>query len=88
MLKDGELIKINEDLCFARATLDKLREDYKAQLIRDGQATPATFKDLTGLVAQIHHSAYGIFRHKQTDGSRGRSPNIEGKKAQESKKCF
>jgi selenocysteine-specific elongation factor len=49
MLKDGELIKINEDLCFARATLDKLRDDYKAQLIRDGQATPATFKDLTGL---------------------------------------
>ena len=32
MLKDGELIKINEDLCFARAALDKLREDYKAQL--------------------------------------------------------
>jgi len=49
MLKDGELIKINEDLCFARAALDKLRDDYKAQLIRDGQATPATFKDLTGL---------------------------------------
>ena len=49
MLKDGELIKINEELCFARATLDKLRDDYKAQLIRDGQATPATFKDLTGL---------------------------------------
>ena len=49
MLKDGELIKINEDMCFARAALDKLRDDYKAQLIRDGQATPATFKDLTGL---------------------------------------
>jgi len=49
MLKDGEIIKINEDLCFARAALDKLREDYKAQLVRDGQATPATFKDLTGL---------------------------------------
>lgn len=49
MLRDGELIKINEELCFARDTLVKLREDYKAQLIRDGQATPATFKDLTGL---------------------------------------
>lgn len=49
MIKDGELTKINEDLCFARAALDKLREDYKAQLVRDGQATPATFKDLTGL---------------------------------------
>jgi selenocysteine-specific elongation factor len=49
MLKDGELIKINEELCFARSALDKLREDYKAQIIRDGKATPATFKDLTGL---------------------------------------
>ncbi|MHB8137287.1 MAG: selenocysteine-specific translation elongation factor [Smithellaceae bacterium] len=49
MLKDGELIKINEDLCFARAALDKLRDDYRAQLARDGQATPATFKELTGL---------------------------------------
>ncbi len=49
MLKEGELIKINEDLCFARGAMERLREDYKAQLIRDGKATPATFKDLTGL---------------------------------------
>ena len=49
MLKDGALIKINEELCFARAALDKLREDYKALLIKDGKATPASFKDLTGL---------------------------------------
>ncbi len=49
MLKDGELVKINEDLCFAHTVLDKLREDYKAKLAREGQATPATFKELTGL---------------------------------------
>lgn len=49
MIKDGELIKINEDLCFTREALTRLREEYKAQLVRDGQATPATFKDLTGL---------------------------------------
>jgi selenocysteine-specific elongation factor len=49
MLKDGELVKINEDLCFARTALEKLREDYKAKLAREGQATPATFKELTGL---------------------------------------
>lgn len=49
MIKDGELIKINEELCFARTALDKLREDSELQLVRDGQATPATFKDLTGL---------------------------------------
>ncbi len=49
MLKDGELIKINEDLCFAREAITKLREDYKAKLTQDGKATPAAFKDLTGL---------------------------------------
>jgi len=49
MIKEGELIKINEDLCFARPVMDGLREDYKARLIKDGKATPATFKELTGL---------------------------------------
>ncbi|KQC09563.1 MAG: hypothetical protein APR62_02350 [Smithella sp. SDB] len=49
MLKDGDLIKINEDLCFARGPLNKLHEDYKSMLTKDGKATPATFKDLTGL---------------------------------------
>lgn len=49
MLKDGDLIKINEELCFAREPFNKLYDDYKAMLIKDGKATPATFKDLTGL---------------------------------------
>ena len=49
MLKEGDLIQINEELCFAREALEKLRNDYKAQLIKDGKATPASFKDLTGL---------------------------------------
>ncbi len=49
MLKEGDLIQINEELCFARETLEKLRNNYKTQLIKDGKATPANFKDLTGL---------------------------------------
>ncbi|MFA5322309.1 MAG: selenocysteine-specific translation elongation factor [Smithella sp.] len=49
MLKEGNLIKINEELCFSRDSLNKLRNDYKAMLIKDGKATPASFKDLTGL---------------------------------------
>ena len=49
MLNDGDLIKINEEMCFSRELLGKLRDDYKALLIKDGKATPATFKDLTGL---------------------------------------
>jgi selenocysteine-specific elongation factor len=49
MLKDGDLIKINEELCFSSESLNKLRNDYKSMLIKDGKATPASFKDLTGL---------------------------------------
>ena len=49
MLKEGELIKINEELCFSGEILSKLRNDYKAMLIKDGKATPASFKELTGL---------------------------------------
>jgi selenocysteine-specific elongation factor len=49
MIKEGDLIKINEDLCFAGVSLNKLRNDYKAMLMKDGKATPASFKELTGL---------------------------------------
>jgi len=49
MLKNGSLIKINEELVFTGDALTKLRQDYKKMLIRDGQATPASFKELTGL---------------------------------------
>ncbi len=49
MIKNGELIKINEDLCFDGKSLEQLRKDYKALLIKDGQATPGSFKGLTNL---------------------------------------
>jgi selenocysteine-specific elongation factor len=49
MLKEGSLIKINEDLYFHKEVLNKLREDYKNLLTRDGKATPASMKELTGL---------------------------------------
>jgi selenocysteine-specific elongation factor len=49
MINDGDLIKINEDMCFSSGALSRLRDDYKAMLAKDGKATPATFKDLTGL---------------------------------------
>ena len=49
MLKEGTLIKISEDLYFHRDVLIKLREDYRDLLLRDGKATPASFKELTGL---------------------------------------
>jgi len=49
MLKEGDLIKINEELCFSRDHLNKLQNDYTQMLIKDGKATPASFKELTGL---------------------------------------
>ncbi|HVO67543.1 MAG TPA: selenocysteine-specific translation elongation factor [Syntrophales bacterium] len=49
MLKEGSLIKISEDLYFHREVLLRLRENYKNLLLRDGKATPASFKELTGL---------------------------------------
>ena len=49
MLKEGLLIKISADLCFHGEVIQKLRNDYKNLLIRDGKASPASFKELTGL---------------------------------------
>jgi len=49
MLQEGTLIKINEDLYFHKDILFRLRENYKNLLLRDGKATPASFKELTGL---------------------------------------
>ena len=49
MLKEGLLIKISADLCFHSEVIQKLRNDYKDLLIRDGKASPASFKELTGL---------------------------------------
>ncbi len=49
MLKEEILIKINEELIFTRDSLDNLRKNYKALLVKEGKATPVSFKELTGL---------------------------------------
>jgi len=49
LLREGKLVKVNEDLLYHRAVLDKLQEDYREMLLRDGRATPVTFKELTNL---------------------------------------
>ncbi|MDQ5986583.1 MAG: Selenocysteine-specific elongation factor [Syntrophus sp. SKADARSKE-3] len=53
MLKEGRLVKVNEDLYYDKNTLDKLRGDYKSLLIKEGKATPVTFKELTGLTRKF-----------------------------------
>jgi len=49
MTREGLLVRISEELNFHRDVLAKLREDYRQLLVRDVQATPASFKELTGL---------------------------------------
>ncbi|HET6488297.1 MAG TPA: selenocysteine-specific translation elongation factor [Syntrophales bacterium] len=49
LLNEGVLVKVTEELYFHGEPMNKLREDYTAALAREGKATPATFKDLTGL---------------------------------------
>ena len=49
LLRENSLVKINEDLYYHREVLDRFQEDYRRLLLRDGQATPASFKELTGL---------------------------------------
>ncbi len=49
LLREGALIRVTEDLYFSGEAILKLREAYKKQLLAQGQANPASFKDLTGL---------------------------------------
>ena len=53
MLKEAELVKVNEDLYYHKHNLDRLREDYRALLVRDGKASPVTFKEMTGLTRKF-----------------------------------
>ena len=49
MAREGILIKVMEELYFYRDAIERLREDYKNLLRKEGRATPASFKELTGL---------------------------------------
>lgn len=49
MLKDGNLVKVSEELIYTRENLEQLRKDYQGYLLREGKANPAGFKELTGL---------------------------------------
>lgn len=49
LLNEGVLVKVTEELYVHSGPLNRLREDYTAALAKAGKATPATFKDLTGL---------------------------------------
>ena len=49
LLNEGRLIKVSEDLYFDGTALAGLREDYRQFLLRTEKASPAGFRELTGL---------------------------------------
>jgi selenocysteine-specific elongation factor len=49
LVGEEALIKVSEELYFHGESMDKLRNNYKNFLIEEGKATPASFRDLTGL---------------------------------------
>ena len=53
MTREGELVRISEDLNFHRDALARLREEYRNLLLSEGQATPANFKEMTGLTRKF-----------------------------------
>jgi selenocysteine-specific elongation factor len=53
MTREGELVRISEDLSFHRDAVARLREEYRRLLDKEGKATPASFRELTGLTRKF-----------------------------------
>jgi selenocysteine-specific elongation factor len=53
LTREGELVRISEDLNFHRDALTRLREEYRQFLEKEGKATPASFRELTGLTRKF-----------------------------------
>jgi selenocysteine-specific elongation factor len=49
MVQEGMLVKVNEDMYFHSLPFTRLKNDYRDFLARNETATPAGFRDLTGL---------------------------------------
>lgn len=49
MVREGDLVKVSEDLYYDKEVLRTLRENYKNLLLKEGKATPLSFKTLTNL---------------------------------------
>ena len=49
MINTKVLLRVNEDLYFYTESIERLKKDYRELLIRDGKASPASFKEMTGL---------------------------------------
>ncbi len=49
MLNEGVLVKVSEEMYFHKDVLGNLREDYRTFLLKEGESTPASFRDMTGL---------------------------------------
>ncbi len=79
MLKEGSLVKINEDLYFDQAALAKLREDYKNPAHERGEGEPRQLQGINGAVEKVYYPAAGIFRHDQAHRPLRGTPHFERK---------
>lgn len=53
LIKEGVLAKVSEGLYFHRDNLNRLWEDYRQLLLREGKVTPLQFKEMTGLTRKF-----------------------------------
>ncbi len=53
LIKEGKLVKVNEDLYFYQGHLDKLQDDLVAFIKREGEIDAPRFKELTGLTRKF-----------------------------------
>ncbi|MCF8054748.1 MAG: selenocysteine-specific translation elongation factor [Deltaproteobacteria bacterium] len=49
LIKEGTLVRIAEDMYFIASVVENIRKDYFHFLVANGKATPAEFRELTGL---------------------------------------
>jgi selenocysteine-specific elongation factor len=49
LFNDGILIKINEDMYIHKEAMHILEQRYRKLLEQEGESSPATFRNLTGL---------------------------------------
>ncbi|HOJ51002.1 MAG TPA: selenocysteine-specific translation elongation factor [Syntrophales bacterium] len=53
LTKEGVLVKVSEELYFHKEAIQRLWEDYRTLLLREGKATPLSFKEMTGLTRKF-----------------------------------
>ena len=78
MTREGELVRISEDLNFHRDALARLREEYRKLLDPGREGDAGELQGTDRAYTKIHHPAHGVFRHDEADHAGGRAPDPPG----------